>query len=74
MVSYLLVIVTFKYPQLDVIVEGGLILNRKPIAVGIIILFIITTITPITQGIVNKESNHPISDGNTLYVGGINES
>jgi len=40
------------------------------LCVGITILFLGLAVAPITQGLVNEISNHPISKGNTLYVGG----
>jgi len=41
--------------------------------VGITIVFLGLAVAPLTQGIITKESNHPISNGNTLYVGGKGE-
>ncbi len=43
---------------------------NKGIIIGITILFLGVAVAPLTQGIITKESNPPISDGNTLYVGG----
>jgi parallel beta-helix repeat protein len=38
--------------------------------IGLLIILMLTSAIPLTQGIINEKSNHPISDGNILYVGG----
>ncbi len=45
----------------------------KALIIGIILLFICISITPSTGTIVEKKSIKPISNGNTLYVGGTGE-
>ena len=46
---------------------------KKQLVISITILFLGIAVAPLTQGIITKESNHPIKDGNTLYVGGTGE-
>lgn len=49
--------------------NGGKSLNRKGLAVGIILLFIGTSVIPLTAQNIEKKST-PTSRGNWLYVGG----
>jgi len=47
------------------------VLFNKTLVIGILVLFIGMSIIPSIGGtVVEKKSNHPISDGNILYVGG----
>jgi parallel beta-helix repeat protein len=48
--------------------SGGILLKRKWLAVGIILLFVGTRIIPATTQEIEKPM--PVSRGNTLYVGG----
>jgi len=48
-------------------------MNKSILVIGIILLFIGMNITSSSSTIVDKKSIKPISDGNTLYVGGIGE-
>ncbi len=73
----MLVIVTFKYPQLDVKYEGGqenmqktLVLFNKTLVIGIIILLFGMCAYPSTGINIEKKYLNPISNGNILYVGG----
>ena len=45
-------------------------MNKNIHIIGITLLFIGVAVAPLIQGIVIEESKRPISDGNTLYVGG----
>jgi len=43
---------------------------KKYPMIGLLIILMLTSAIPLTQGIINEKSNHPISDDNILYVGG----
>ncbi len=64
----LIEIVTFKYPIEDDNIEGGYLLNKNIIALGIILLLLVTPMTVAIEYV--KNQSIPISTGNTLYVGG----
>ena len=49
-------------------------MKNKTVIIGIVHLFVGASVIPSTGTIVEKKSSHPISNGNTLYVGGIDES
>jgi len=49
------------------------VLFNKTLVIGILVLFIGMSVNPSTGTIVEKISIKPISDGNTLYVGGTGE-
>ncbi len=69
--------VTFIYPISDDNIEGGQenmmknpALFNKTLVIGIIFLLIGICANPSIGIIMEKESNNPITNGNTLYVGG----
>ena len=53
--------------------KNNLALFNKTLVVGTIILFIVICTEPSLGNILERESNNPISIGNTLYVGGSGE-
>ena len=55
------------------IIEGGIMLFKKILIIGILFLFLGTCITPTIATDNIKKSYNPISSGNTLYVGGSGE-